>query len=222
MIRKRNQNVSVLIVDDHCMMRDGIKANLKSDNRITKVYEAENGRQALVSAEKYCPEIVLMDINLPDFTGIEITRRILKANSAIRVIGLTMHKDKIHVMGMLAAGASGFLTKTCSAGELLTAIHDVFSGKTYVCDEVMTAEVKTVFSASACVRKSYPVQLTRRETQILKLIADGLSSSEIASFLEIRPRTVETHRQNLMDKLDIRKTSLLTKFAVRQGVAFLE
>jgi DNA-binding NarL/FixJ family response regulator len=222
MIRKRNQNISVLIVDDHCMMRDGIKASLKSDNRISKIYEAENGREAIFSAEKYCPEIVLIDINLPDFNGIEITRRILKINSTIRIIGLTMHKDKIHVMGMLAAGACGFLTKTCSARELLNAIHDVFSGKIYVCDEVMTVELKAVVNDNQYVKKLFPFQLTRREIQILKLIADGLTSSEIAAFLEIRPRTVETHRQNLMDKLDIRKTSLLTKFAISQGVAFLE
>lgn len=212
----------MLIVDDHCMMRDGIKASLKSDNRISKIYEAENGREAIFSAEKHGPEIVLMDINLPDFNGIEITRRILKINSTIRIIGLTMHKDKIHVMGMLAAGACGFLTKTCSARELLNAVHQVAAGKICVCDEVINYVFEMKADGGRCLKKYLPVQLTLRETQVLKLIAEGMTNGEIAGILDISTRTVETHRQNLMNKLDIRNTAKLTRFAIQQGIAFLE
>jgi two-component system nitrate/nitrite response regulator NarL len=220
MCRGKNSNISVLIVDDHRIMRDGLKANLKNDVRISRIYEAGNGRDAILSAEKYFPDIVIMDINLPDFSGIDVTRQILKINSNIKVIGLTMHKDKIHVMQMMAAGACGFLTKTCSAKELSYAIHKVLSGKICVCDEVMEIVVEMAAKGDEKMDEAIFFPLSRRETQILKLIADGLTNSEIADVLGISARTVETHRQNLMTKLDIRKIALLTKFALRQGIAF--
>ncbi|EMS80655.1 response regulator [Desulfotignum phosphitoxidans] len=216
----RGSNISVLIVDDHRIIRDGLKSNLKKDDKISPIYEAGNGRDAIRFATKYFPDIVIMDINLPDFNGIEVTRQILKINSNIKVIGLTMHNDKIHVMRMMAAGACGFLTKTCSAKELTHAIHDVFSGKTWVCDEVMEIVAEMGANGDDKVDKTTFLPLSRRETQILKLIADGLTNSEIADVLEISVRTVETHRQNLMTKLDIRNIALLTKFALRQGIAF--
>jgi len=215
-------NISVLIVDDHRIMRDGLISNLKKDEKISAVYEAATGREAILIASKLCPDIVIMDINLPDVNGIETTRRILKANSSIKVIALTMHKDKSHVMKMMAAGACGFLTKTCSAGELLHAVHQVVSGKICVCDEVMNDVFEMKADGDRCLKQYFPVQLTLRETQVLKLVAEGMTNGEIAGILDISTRTVETHRQNLMDKLDIRNTALLTRFAIQQGIAFLE
>ena len=222
MNRKNIGNISVLIVDDHCIVRDGLKASLQKDERISTVYEAGTGAQAVALALTHCPDVVIMDIGLPDFNGMETTRRILKDNDAIKVIGLSMHKDKVHVMKMMAAGAWGFLTKTCSSRELLNAVHKVVSGKICVCDEVMNYVIEMKINAGGCLEKYLPVQLTLRETQILKLIAEGLTSCEIAGMLDLSSRTVETHRQNLMDKLDIRKTALLTKFAIQQGITFLQ
>ena len=170
----RGSNISVLIVDDHRIIRDGLKASLKKDDRISPIYEAGNGRDAILFATKYFPDIVIMDINLPDFNGIEVTRQILKINSNIKVIGLTMHKHKIHVMRMMAVGACGFLTKTCSAKELIRAIHDVFLGKTWVCDEVMEIVVKMAVNGHEGMEmdETTLLPLFKRETQILKLIAD--------------------------------------------------
>ncbi len=222
MNRKNIGNISVLIVDDHRIVRDGLKATLKKDEKISRVYEAGTGAEAVALASIHCPHVVIMDINLPDVNGMETTRRILKDNDTIKVIGLSMHKDKVHVMKMMAAGACGFLTKTCSAGELLNAVYKVTAGKVCVCDEVMNYVIEMKADGGDCLENYFPVQLTLRETQILKLIAEGLTSSEIAGMLDLSPRTVETHRQNLMDKLDIRKTALLTKFAIQQGIAFLD
>lgn len=215
-------NISVLIVDDHRIVRDGLMSSLKKDEKIATVYEAATGREAVLVASKLCPDIVIMDINLPDINGIETTRRILKVNSTVKVIAFTMHKDKIHVMKMMAAGACGFLTKTCSAGELLNAVHQVVSGKICVCDEVMNYVFEMKADGGRCLKKYLPVQLTLRETQVLKLVAEGMTNGEIAGILDISTRTVETHRQNLMNKLDIRNTALLTRFAIQQGIVFLE
>jgi len=219
---KKIGGISVLIVDDHRIVRDGLKASLQKDEKISTVFEAGTGAEAMVLASTHCPDVVIMDIGLPDFNGMETTRRILKDNNAIKVIGLTMHKDKVHVMKMMAAGACGFLTKTCSSRELLNAVHKVVSGKICVCDEVMNYVFEMKTDGGGCLEKYFPVQLTLRETQILKFIAEGLTSGEIAVILDLSPRTVETHRQNLMDKLDIRKTALLTRFAIQQGIAFLQ
>lgn len=221
-MKRTTEAISVLIVDDHRLMRDGLKSNLEKDKKISAVYEAGDGHTAILLAEKYHPDIVIMDINLPDCTGVHATRQILGNNPALKVLGLSMHKDKIHVAGMMKAGAAGFLTKTCSAGELSEAIHKIISGKPCFCDEVLDCVVDMARNPLTHEGITPENPLTMRESQILKHIADGHTSRKIARILKISTRTVEQHRKNIMNKLDIRATALLTKFAIRQGLTFLE
>lgn len=221
-MKRSTSSISVLIVDDHRILRDGLKASLEKDKKISVVHEAANGRDAVYLAEKFCPDIVIMDINLPDCTGIEATRQILSSNPAIKVLCLSMHTDKIHVTGMMKVGAAGFLTKTCSTAELARALHKVASGASYICDEVIDSVLDMV--RTPLNHKEPPLKnpLSRRESQVLKLIAEGHTSATAAEILRISTRTVEQHRKNIMSKLGIKKTALLTKFAIRQGVTFVE
>jgi len=221
-MKRTTETISVLIVDDHRLVRDGLKSSLEKDKTISPVYEAENGHTAILLAERHHPDIVLMDISLPDCSGMDATRQILDNNPAVKVLCLSMYKDKIYVAGMMQAGAAGYLTKTCSAGELIDAIHKIFSGKPCFCDEVLEYVMHMARHPFFCKGISPENPLTRRESQILRCIADGLTSRKIAETLRISTRTVEQHRKNIMNKLDIRTTARLTKFAIRQGLAFLE
>ena len=217
-MKPTTESISVLIVDDHRLVRDGLKASLEKDKTIFPIYEAEDGYTAILLAERYRPDIVLMDIKLPDCSGMDATRKILDKNPAVKVLCISMHKDKICVAGMMKAGAAGFLTKSCSAGEVIDAIHKIFSEKPCFCDEVLDYVVYLARHPSDCKELSSENPLTKRESQILRCIADGLTSRKIATLLKISTRTVEQHRKNIMHKLDIRTTALLTKFAIRQGL----
>lgn len=216
-----NSSISVLVVDDHTIMREGLRAYLEKDTMISGIYEASNGKDAIHIPIDCVPDVVLMDINLPDISGIEATKDILKINDAIKIIALTVHIEKPYVLEMMKAGASGFLTKTCSGNELSAAIHKVFDGKQYICDEAVRLVVDTVVNPLETGKRVDKPFLTRRENQILKLIADGNPNKKIAKILGVSVRTVEKHRTNIMDKLNLRTVAELTKYAIYKGIAAL-
>ena len=216
----QDTRVSVLIVDDHRLFREGLRSTLEACDFISAVYEAGNGRDAIHKAAETTPDVVLMDISLPDLNGMEATRQIAAAHPKINILGLTMHIDKAYVMGMMKAGARGFLTKTCSARDLRQAIRKVADCQTYICEEVMGGIADSAIQPENNTT-AVSGELTPREAEILKRVADGATNPEISGTLNISVRTVEKHRQNIMDKLGIRTVAQLTKYAIRKGYTLL-
>lgn len=219
-----SDRLSVLLVDDHAMMRGGIRSILIGAGNIDIVAEADNGREAIVLAAKHLPDIVLMDIAMPDLNGIEATRKIRAVDPKIAVIGLSMHSDERYVIGMLDAGARGYLLKTCDPAELLRAIDIVSKGKLYVTSDLTHVLVDRFHAPQGESQDTGSPRLdslTPREREVLQLIAEGLTSKEIATRIGAALKTVETHRTNLIRKLDIHSIAELTKYAVREGLTTL-
>lgn len=214
---------TVVVVDDHAMMRGGIRAILEQAPHITVVGEAENGREAVALASKLAPDVMLVDIAMPDLNGIEATRKILAKDPKIAIIALSMHSDARFVTGILDAGARGYILKTCDADELIRAISAVRSGKLYVTSDLTHVLVDRYHGAD-CEREGAPPPdaLTPREREVLQLIAEGLTSKEIGEKMGVARKTVETHRTNIIRKLDLHSIASLTKYAIREGLAGLE
>ena len=223
-----NSRTTVILADDHAMLRDGIRSFLGQHEWIEIVAEAESGREAIELAAKHAPDIVLIDIGMPDMNGLEATRRIIAADPRIAVIALSMHSDGRYVKGMFDAGARGYLLKTCDSDELIRAIDAVRKGRTYVASAVTHVLVaRQPFGAQP--HQSEPGKgtppsemLTPREREVLQLIAEGLTSKEIASRLGCALKTVETHRTNILRKLDLHSVAALTKYAIREGLTGLD
>ena len=210
----------IMLVDDHAILRHGLKNSFESMGH-TVVGEAANGREAIRMAAEHFPQIILMDINMPDLNGVDATRRILENDPRVKVIGLSMYSDPPYVLGMLEAGAAGFLLKTCSFNEVETAINDVMEGKVYLCSEVTGVVVRNALHPDTERKESLVTLMTSRDREVLQLIAEGRTSIEIAAILKISKRTVDNHRANLMEKLNIRTVAGLTKFALREGLTSL-
>lgn len=213
---------TVILADDHAMMRDGIRSILDRAEDIVVVAEAENGREAVEFASKHAPDILLIDIAMPELNGVEATRKMRAKDPRIAVIALSMHSDARYVTGMLDAGARGYLLKTCHAEELLRAIDAVRRGKIYVSADithVLRDGLHAVGSPSGNRTGTPPPDvLTPREREVLQLIAEGLTNKEIGARLGAAMKTIETHRSNLIRKLDLHTIAELTKYAVREGM----
>jgi len=216
-----NGTTTVLIVDDHAMVRGGIRSILEHAEGYTVVAEAENGRDAIALASKHVPDIALVDVAMPDLNGIEATRKIHAVDPKISVIGLSMHSDARYVTGMLDAGGSGYLLKTCDADELLRAIQAVRRGQIYVTADlthVLVDRRRPQGRESSRVGAPPPDVLTPREREVLQLIAEGMTSKEIGARLGTALKTVESHRTNVMRKLDLHSIADLTRYAIREGM----
>jgi NarL family two-component system response regulator LiaR len=211
--------IRVLITDDHAIVRDGICALLALTGDIEAVGEATNGREALEMVKKLAPDVVLMDIAMPLMNGLEATRRIHKEFPQTKVIVLTQYEDREYVLPVIEAGASGFVSKTAASSELTSAIRSVYRGDSFLSPSVARLLVED-YREMARVGKSQDVseQLTDREREILKLLAEGHSTRDIARILVISPKTVERHKTNLMAKLDIHSRLDLFKYALRKGI----
>lgn len=219
-----NSPTTIMIVDDHAMMIGGIRSILEQVENVTVVAEAENGRDAIALAAKHAPDIMLIDIGMPDLNGIEATRKIRAADPQIAVIALSMHSDERYVKGMFDAGARGYLLKTCNAEEMLRAIEAVRQGRTYITSELTHVLVdRRRNSGGSITRKGPPPldALTPREREVLQLIAEGLTSKEMGERLGAATKTVESHRTNIIRKLNIHSVAELTKYAIREGVTNL-
>jgi len=212
----------VMIVDDHQIVRDGLKAILHHEEGIGVIAEAENGRTALRLVNELKPEIVIMDIAMPDMNGIEATRRISSEHPGIKVLILSMHHDKRMVIEVFNAGAKGYLLKECASDELLRAIRTLLQGETYLSPKISSIVVKDLVKKQQGEIPSEIFSLSSREREVLQLLAEGKSMKEIAFTLDVSIKTVEAFRKRLMDKLKVNSIAELTKIAIREGLTSLD
>jgi len=213
------QKIKVLIVDDHTLVRDGIRALLVLVADIEVVGEAANGKEALEKVKKLAPDVVLMDLAMPIMGGLEATRRIRKRFPGTKVLALTQYEDKEYIVPTIEAGARGFISKMAAFSELASAIQAVYQGGSFLSPMAAAAVVEECQQKVTIEgeKDSYQ-QLTDREREMLKLVAEGYTAKEIADMLVISLRTVETHKSNLMKKLDIHNKADLIRFAIRKGI----
>ncbi len=211
--------IRVLVVDDHTIVRDGVRALLTLAGDIEVVGEAANGREALEMVRQLAPDVVLMDIAMPILGGLEATRRIRKEFPAVKVLALTQYDDREYVFPVLEAGASGFLSKTAASSELTAAVRYVYQGESYLSPAVAKLVVEERQQEAALRDRNDPYdQLTDRERDVLKLVAEGYTTQEMADMLVISPKTVEGHKSSLMNKLNIHNRLDLFKYALRRGL----
>lgn len=209
--------IRVITVDDHKIFRDGIASLLATDPNMEIVGEAENEEQLLKLLEQQDADVILMDIHLKDSNGINITSRIKKEKPDIKVLAFSMHNQVDYVIKMLEAGASGYLIKDAGKEEMIRAINVVASGNTYYSNEISTLILQALNKKNEPESKRNST-LTKREIEILKLIANEYSNPEIAEKLHISVRTVDTHRRNLLEKLDVKNTAGLVKYAIKENL----
>ncbi|HOI15680.1 MAG TPA: response regulator transcription factor [Geobacteraceae bacterium] len=212
----------VMIVDDHQIVRDGLKAILHHEEGIGVIAEADNGRTALRLVDELKPEIVIMDIAMPDMNGIEATRRISSEHPEIKVLILSMHHDKRMVIEVFNAGARGYLLKECASDELLRAIRTLLQGETYLSPKISSIVVKDLVKKQQGENPSEIFSLSSREREVLQLLAEGKNMKEIAFTLDVSIKTVEAFRKRLMDKLKVNSIAELTKIAIREGLTSLD
>ncbi len=208
----------IVLADDHVMFRHGIKNILEKDKDLEVTGEVSDGLKLLELLKKMTPDMVIMDISMPNLRGIEATREIKMISQVIKVLILSMHKDKEYVYHAISAGAEGYLLKEDAHTELFTAIEKIRQGEYYISPLLsgdLTQEFAQTYHKGQLSTPSEP--LTVREREVLKLVAEGISSKEIANLLFISVRTVENHRANIMRKLNIRSTANLIKYAIRRG-----
>ncbi len=209
---------TILLADDHRIVREGLRRLLEEREDFHVVGEATNGEEAVAKAASAHPDIVLMDISMPKLSGIDATRRILKeAGNGTKVLILSMHDNQSYVEEVLRAGAAGYVIKDAASSDLIQAIDAVRSGDSFL-SPAITQQVVEAIARPADRPSVAAASLTDREREVLTLIAEGLSSKEIAAQLGVSLKTIESHRANLMDKLDIHKVSGLVRFAIRAGL----
>lgn len=213
--------IKVLLAEDHKLVREGLRALLEKEAGMDVVAEAGNGREAIQLARQLHPDVVVMDLTMPDMNGIEATRRIVAEIAEVRVLALSMHSDKRFVQEAINAGAKGYLLKDVASEELLSAVRTVASGKIYLCSKitgVIVDDYKQRFPGDFSLAS---VHLSSREREVLQLIAEGKSTKDIAFTLNVSIKTVETHRQQIMKKLKLGSVAELTKYAIREGLTSL-
>jgi DNA-binding NarL/FixJ family response regulator len=215
-------STKILLADDHAIVRDGIRALLEKDHEFKVVGEAANGREAVRLAAELRPEAVIIDIAMPDLNGIEATRQLLAAQPRLKIVALSMHADKRFVSEMLQAGASGYLRKNCAFKLLSTAIRTVMDGRHYLSPEITGIVVEGFKQRLQAPAPARAAALSPKEKEVLQLLAEGSSTKEIADALGVSGKTVDTHRQHIMDKLALRSVAELTKYAIREGLTSVE
>ena len=213
------QKIRILVVDDHTILRDGICALLTLASDMEVVGEASNGREALEKVRELQPDVVIMDIAMPLLGGLETTRRMRKEFPGTKVLALTQYADKEYVFPVIEAGAHGFISKTAASSEVASAIRSAHRGDSFLSPSVARFLVEG-YQRGASVRKGHdPYELlTDREREILKLLAEGRTTQDIADMLAISPKTADGHKTNLMAKLDLHNRVDLVKYALRKGI----
>lgn len=213
--------IRILIADDHQMLREGLRAILERDENIEVVGEASDGRTAVQMARALVPNVVAMDVSMPDLNGVEATRQIKAENPAVKVIGLSRHSDKRYVLRMLEAGASGYVLKSGAYDELRRAVEAVSQGNNYLSPRITGVVIDFHLHPSQADAPGHTA-LGPREQEIVQLLAEGHTSPQIARKLHISTRTVESHRRNIMKKLGVHSLAEITKYAVREGLTSME
>ena len=210
-----NKKIRILICDDHTLFVEGIKALLRNETSLEIIGEARDGRQAVELVKQLKPDLLLMDISMPDMTGFDATQRVHEFNPSLKVLILTMHDDEELVARCLEAGAAGYIMKDAPASQLLYAIEAVQKGDTYLSPVVLKTVVGGYVKNSNRPQTSYD-RLSVREREILKLLAEGLSVKEIAVRLNVSVKTVDVHKYNLMKKIGVHDRSELIKYAIQK------
>lgn len=210
--------IRLLLVDDHAVVRSGLRMLLESDPEIEIVGEAGTAREALDKVGRLTPDLALMDIGLPDLSGIEVTQQIKARWPQVAVVALTIHEDEEYFFNMIQAGASGYIPKRAAPEELLTAIRTAAAGEVYLYPSLAKLLVKDYVSGGKEQTADGLTDLTEREQEVLAHLADGASNQEIADALTISPKTVARHRENLMRKLNLHSRTELVKYAIRKGI----
>jgi DNA-binding NarL/FixJ family response regulator len=213
--------IRVLLVDDHELMREGLRAILERERDLEVIGEAASGREAVAMAAALQPDVVIMDVAMKDMNGIEATRQLRADRRKVRVVALSSHGDRRYVAAILQAGASAYVLKADAYDELRRAVHAVAQGKSYLCAEVAGSVIEAAGETGAPAGSVF-TRLGPREREVLQLLAEGLSSPQIARRLHVATTTVESHRRNLMAKLGLHSVAELTKYAVREGLTSLE
>lgn len=213
------KKIRILLADDHTILRAGLKMMLNAQPDMEIVGEAQDGRQSIAEAQRLQPDVVLMDITMPDINGIEATKQIKKLLPDTRVLVLTMHEHDEYVFQALRAGASGYMLKEAAATDLITALRVIQSGQFYLSPTAQSVMVGDYLQrVRAGEEKDSYSSLTEREREILKLVAEGHTNNQIAERLVISPKTVDTHRTHIMDKLNLHSRAELVKYAMRRGL----
>ncbi len=214
--------VRLLLVDDHELMRQGLRSILEGDEQVEVVGEAASGRDAVALARSLAPDVVVMDVAMKDLNGIEATRQIRAECPKVKVIALSSHSDSRYVSAILEAGACGYVLKANAYDDLRRALDAALRGKSYLCPDVTQAVVGASLRGAARPNVVTVVLLSPKEREVLQLLAEGLTSPQIGKRLFVATSTVDTHRRNLMKKLGIHSVADLTKYAIREGLTPLE
>jgi DNA-binding NarL/FixJ family response regulator len=213
--------MKVAIIDDHKMFRQGVEAMLEDHDGVSLSWGAKNSEEAMAKLNMEVPDVILMDITLGDESGITLTKTILQSHPDIKILALSMHKEDNYIVNLLEVGAKGYLLKDAGSDEMVMAIKKVYKGDTYYSSHVTNVLMKHLTQGTKPSETGDQVKLTKRELEILKLIAEEYSNPEIAEQLFISIRTVDTHRRNLLDKLQAKNTAGLVKYAMKHGLVDL-
>jgi DNA-binding NarL/FixJ family response regulator len=217
------QKVRIVIAEDHTILREGLKSLLSSNPDFEIIGEAEDGREAIRCVEKFKPDLILMDLSMPRINGLDAIKEIKKRFSETKILVLTVHKTEEYILATLKSGADGYILKDSTHAELVLAVKNVLSGKHYISPGISEKVIEGYLEGKKTLkRKSSWETLTQREREILKLIAEGYKNKEIGDYLCISPKTVEKHRANLMEKLDLHNVQALTTFAIEKGLVSSE
>jgi DNA-binding NarL/FixJ family response regulator len=209
--------IKIIIADDHTIIRDGLKLILESHSDLKVIAEAENGLQVISKANELQPDVILMDIAMPNMNGVEATRRIIEENPSIRIIILSMHSTVEDIFRSLQAGAKGYLVKESAGTEVVDAVRAVFNGRRYLSRKVDDILIDSYIHEHQLSEADSPLErLSSREREVLQLVAEGKSSSEISDLLYLSVKTIETYRSRTMQKLGIKDLTGLVKFAIQQ------
>lgn len=212
----------IILADDHGIMREGLRALLEKQSGIEVIAEADNGRTTVELSRELKPDVVIIDIAMPDLNGIEATRQIVAESPGVKVIALSMHSDRKFVREMLSAGASGYMLKDSAFEELDKAVSTVNDNKTYLSPGIAETVVKDYLGKIVTDNSAASIALTNREREVLQLFAEGKTTKQIASLLFLSIKTIETHRKQIMGKLGLNGIAELTKYAIREGLTSLE
>ncbi len=209
----------IVIAEDHQILRDGLKAILNASDDLKVVGEAEDGLEAIRRIQELEPDLALLDLSMPRMDGLSVIKEIKSRNPETKIVALTMHKDEEYVLEAFRSGANGYCIKSSGHNELKVAIRSVLSGKTYVSPEISDKVLEGYLETKRRIKeKSSWDTLTQREREVLKLVGEGYRNKEIADYLCISVKTVEKHRANIMQKLDLHSASALTAYAIEKGL----
>ncbi len=215
-------SIRIILADDHAVLRHGLSKLLENEKDMEVIAQAKDGYSIINLAKELSPDVVIMDIGMPELNGIEATRQITKNCASVKVIALSMHSGKNFILEMFKAGASAYLLKDCEFEELINAIRTVITNKKYISPTISDVVVENYVYGTDDKKESAFSILTTREREILQLLTEGKSTKQIAKKLHVSPKTVEAHRLNMMDKLKLESIAQLTKYAIQEGLTLPE